>query len=107
MARGSGRVPSSFSQGRGLWTSFESLKPVEIRTLCQSRDSLSECPVTSPGVRLTHPNENTQPSYLAVDWRAACFLRVTRRSDCSHGRERLRSEEHTSELQSLRHLVCR
>src|SRR5258705_10166975 len=37
----------------------------------------------------------------------AMDAQLTRLKYLGHGRHRKRSEEHTSELQSLRHLVCR
>src|SRR5258705_6569429 len=52
--------------------------------LCQERQSLCELMRQATGTIGVHPNN-----------------RINSQSDC------LRSEEHTSELQSLRHLVCR
>src|SRR5258705_6525990 len=48
------------------------------------------------------------PSHrLDCHHRGFCLPRARTRPSCGERQQELRSEEHTSELQSLRHLVCR
>src|SRR5262245_65042858 len=46
-------------------------------------------------------------SNSCTSWRASSRSTCTARRRRASGRSKKRSEEHTSELQSLRHLVCR
>src|SRR5262245_62307628 len=50
-------------------------------------------------------NARATATRFALRWRGSAFPIISSRSTSS--RARVRSEEHTSELQSLRHLVCR
>src|ERR1039458_10745262 len=50
------------------------------------------------------PHPWTEPERPTITWRHAWF---SPNSDSASRASAIRSEEHTSELQSLRHLVCR
>src|ERR1700692_4002845 len=45
-----------------------------MRTLCQPHDSCQSFTTPLPTAKSTQPAENTELSYLAIDWRAACLL---------------------------------
>src|SRR5437899_3597264 len=65
-----------------------------------SSNSRSDSPAPPPTASMTSPPQNRR---LPSTSNACRPYKSTQRTPCS----RIRSEEHTSELQSLRHLVCR
>src|SRR5258705_10418266 len=81
---------------RILFFFFNDTAPTEIYPL-----SLHDALPIWPGahVLLRRPSVRVRPAHLVLARRRG-------RSDQQHDRQ-ARSEEHTSELQSLRHLVCR
>src|ERR1041384_8685023 len=56
---------------------------------------------------IRRPPRSTLFPYTTLFRSAAVDRRCRRSSDCAHTTRRKRSEEHTSELQSLAYLVCR
>src|SRR2546425_8322072 len=88
-----------------LFFFFNDTATTEIYTL-SLHDALPISPASAPGLRWRSAGERTAVRAAAV------IAGVTRRSSSSLSaqgpvRARPRSEEHTSELQSLAYLVCR
>src|SRR5438045_5680582 len=82
---------------------FHDTPPAEISTL-SLHDALPISAPRSATVTTTAPAPQTRRSRTAAPAASASSLPA---SSLSAGAGAARSEEHTSELQSLRHLVCR
>src|SRR5262245_64802607 len=76
--------------------------------LAYARPRSTSMPITSPVDFISGPSEISRPSYRrngnTASFTEKCLgtISFVKPSSCN-----CRSEEHTSELQSLRHLVCR
>src|SRR5205814_9701118 len=81
--------------------------PVDI-TLLSLHDALPISPLDGLPKKASRPRASVSPSWSARPQKRSSSLPAPPRAITSPSRVRLsRSEEHTSELQSLRHLVCR
>src|ERR1039458_6931359 len=105
-------VPRIFAGSRSEGIKIHALKPS--RAACAAtafaRFTVDEqATVLNPKLRaLASATATTRSLKLKVGRHTASFLTKSRRDPIwSPRRGTLRSEEHTSELQSLRHLVCR
>src|ERR1035438_4016016 len=97
-------MPPSFDAG-GPFTGQQGFAWRGLRPLCTSQKRVEEARL--PGSGRESPSDPEQRTSLVRSWKLLSRDCIAVMQPIKSWQRNNRSEEHTSELQSLRHLVCR